>query len=210
MRKILIALAILVVVASAGVVANGARLKRFAYEGFGGRDDWQQPETVVASLGVRAGDRVADIGAGGGYFTFRLADAVGGEGTVYAVDVDEEMTDFLDDRVAREGRANVEVILGQYDDPLLPDGGVDLVFLSNTYHHVEDPASYFSRLRADLSPRGRVAIVEYKEGSWWMPGKHWMERKVIERDMRAAGYRLETNHDVLPRQHFLVFGIAEE
>ena len=208
MRKILIALVILVLAASALVVANGARLKRFAYEGFGGRDDWQQPDVVVASLGVRAGDRVADIGAGGGYFTFRLADAVGNEGTVYAVDVDEEMTDYLEDRVAQEGRANVEVILGQYDDPLLPDGGVDLVFLSNTYHHIEDPASYFSRLRTDLSPRGRVAIVEYKEGSWWTPGKHWMEREVIERDMREAGYRLETDHDFLPRQHFLVFDLA--
>ena len=120
MKKILIALLILVLAASALVVANGARLKRFAYEGFGRRDDWQQPGVVVASLGVRAGEHVADIGAGGGYSTFRLADAVG---AVYAVDVDEEMTDYLEDRVAQEVRTNVEVILGQYDDRCCPTAG---------------------------------------------------------------------------------------
>lgn len=207
MKKALVILLVVVAIASVLIVTNSGGLKRCAYEGFR-RDAWQQPERVVATLGIEAGDRVADIGAGGGYFTFLLADAAGGKGRVYAVDVDEEMTDYLKQRAEREGYGSVEVILGEYDDPLLPDGAVGLVFLSNTYHHIEDPAGYFGRLRTDLGPRGRVAIVEYRHGSWWVPGKHWMDRETIERDMAEAGYRLEASHDFLPRQHFLVFRVA--
>ncbi len=208
MRRVLIALAALLFVASVLVVLHGGRLKRLAYEGFGGREDWQQPDAVVAALGIQPGDRVADIGAGGGYFSFRLADAVGADGTLYAVDVDEEMTDYLSERAQREGYGNVQIVLGRFEDPLLPDGSIDLVFLSNTYHHIEDPSEYFSRLRADLAPEGRLAIIEYREGGWWPPGKHWMEREVIERDLQAAGYRLETHHDFLSKQHFLIFRVA--
>ncbi len=207
MKKALVILLVLLAIASLLVVTNSGRLKRFAYEGFR-RDAWQQPERVVATLGIEAGDRVADIGAGGGYFTFLLADAVGDKGRVHAVDVDEQMTDYLKQRAEREGYGNVEVILGEYDDPLLPDGTVGLVFLSNTYHHIEDASGYFARLRNDLGPGGRVAIVEYRHGSWWVPGKHWMDRETIERDMAEAGYRLEAGHDFLPRQNFLVFRVA--
>ena len=132
MRKILIALAILVLVASAGVVANGARLKRFAYEGFGGRDDWQQPDVVVASLGVRPGDRVADIGAGGGYFTFRLADAVGNEGTVYAVERDEESLPLLRRNVDQWGSKNVQIIAGKAPDALEDLADPDAVFVGGS------------------------------------------------------------------------------
>src|SRR5512143_1493294 len=99
-----------------------ASWKKFAYEGFG-RDRWQQPERVIDALGVRPGERVADLGAGGGYFTFRLADAVGPTGRVYAVDVDPDLLAYLRERAAREGRSNVEVIEATADDPHLPADG---------------------------------------------------------------------------------------
>ncbi len=127
--------------------------KRFAYEGFR-RDSWQQPDRVIEELGIEPGDYVADLGAGGGYFTFRLAEAVGPGGVVYAVDVDEDMTGHLAERAADEGHRNVEVILGGYDDPRLPDGEVDLLFTSNTYHHIQDRVAYFANLRRDLNPMG--------------------------------------------------------
>ncbi len=104
--------------------------KRFAYER--GRDDWQQPERVVASLGIEPGDHVADLGAGSGYFTLRLAEAVGPTGRVYAVDVDAEMNEYLREKLKQAGVANVEVIDGRFEDPLLPDGRIDLIFSSNT------------------------------------------------------------------------------
>src|SRR5262250_1992668 len=104
-----------------------ARWKKFAYEGFG-RDRSQQPERVIAALNLKPGDRVADLGAGGGYFTFRLADAVGPTGRVFAVDVDDDMLAYLRDRVAAESRVNVQVVRAEPDDPQLPDGRIDLVF----------------------------------------------------------------------------------
>jgi len=96
--------------------------KRFAYEGFG-RDDWQKPGEVVAALAIRSGDRVADLGSGGGYFTFRLAQAVGPAGKVYAVDVDSALLDDLAERAKEQGYGNVARVLAKYDDPMLPVRG---------------------------------------------------------------------------------------
>ena len=138
LRGASLALALLFVTALPGCSA----FKRFAYEGFD-RDEWQQPERVLETLAIAPGMHVADVGAGGGYFTFRLADAVGESGRVYAVDVDDDMLDYLRERAAEEGYAQVEVVRGDFGDPLLSDGSIDLVFTSNTYHHLSDPVAYF-------------------------------------------------------------------
>lgn len=180
--------------------------KRCAYES-SGRDEWQRPEAVIAALGIRPGDRVADLGAGSGYFTVRLARAVGAEGRVYAVDVDAEMNAYLRERLASEGIDNVEVVLGEYSDPKLPDGRIDLLFTSNTYHHLRDRAEYFRGVRADLAPGGRVAVIEYdgREGLFvkWM-GHHTDKQEILS-EMQAAGYRLVEDVDILDRQSFLIF-----
>ena len=186
-------------------------LKQCAYEGFG-RDEKQQPERVVAALAISPGDRVADLGAGSGYFTFRLADAVGDGGKVYAVDIDEDMTDLLTARKEERGAANVEVVLAAPDDPKLPDGEIDLVFTSNTYHHIADRERYFARLKRDLSPRGRVAILDYDEDAGGFVGwfGHTTDRGTVEEEMRRAGYRLVVAPDFLEEQTFLVFAPAAE
>jgi predicted methyltransferase len=184
-------------------------LKRFAYEGFG-RDRWQHADQVVRALDIQPGSRVADLGAGGGYFTFRLADAVGPEGIVYAVDIDDGMIRYLERRARREGRANVRTILAAPDDPRLPAGGVDLVFTCNTYHHLGDRVTYFARLRESLRPDGRVAIIDSTGvGLFHRLFGHATPADTIRREMEAAGYRLEVPHDFLDRQSFLVFAPAE-
>ena len=129
-------------------------IKRCAYEG-SGRDGWQQPERVIEVLAIKPGDRVADLGAGGGYFTFRLAAAVGRQGRVYAVDVDAGMLSYLDDRIEREERRNVTTVRAAYEDPKLPEP-VDLIFTSNTYHHLEERAAYFRRAQSYLKPGGAI------------------------------------------------------
>lgn len=179
--------------------------KRFAYEGLG-RDRWQKPEQVIEALGLEAGDRVADLGAGGGYFTFRLADVVGPEGIVYAVDVDRDMTRYLEQRAKKEERINVRVVLGEFDDPLLPEASVDLILTVNTYHHLEDRSAYFARAARALRPEGRIAIVELKGTGWlsWV-FPHHVKRDVIEREMGDAGYHLDQELDFLSRQSFLIF-----
>jgi arsenite methyltransferase len=194
------------VAALAVLVLGGgcAELKRFAYQGIG-RDRWQQPEAVVAALEIAPGARVADLGAGGGDFTFRLADAVGPDGRVYAVDTDPDMIAYLRDRVVREGRGNVEVVRAAADDPGLP-APVDLVFTCNTYHHLTDRTAYFTRLARHLRPDGRVAIVE-QDGRGWFARLfgHATPPEQIRAEMTAAGYRLERAPDFLPTQSFLVF-----
>ena len=200
-ERLLAVVAVTLVVLSAGCT----RLKRFAYEGFA-RDRWQHPEQVIDSLRIRSGDHVADLGAGGGYFTFRLADAVGPDGKVYAVDVDSGMTSHLERRVSENGHGNVEVILAKYHDPLLPEKGIDLIFTCNTYHHLEDRVAYFERAGRSLRPGGRIAIIENAGRGWFSRlFSHSTPSEVIRSEMEAAGYQLEREYDFLPRQHFLVF-----
>jgi ubiquinone/menaquinone biosynthesis C-methylase UbiE len=174
-----------------------------------GRDTWQRPEDVVHALGVRPGDRVADIGAGTGYFVPHLSEAVGTSGRVYAVEVEPDVSRELEERYAGED-ANVEVILGQYDDPLLPDGSIDVVLLVNTYHHVEERPDYFARLRADLSPDGRVAIIDPDAEMTGILGLfvedgHESRAGDVDEEMRAAGYRRVESFDMLAIQIFEVF-----
>ena len=182
--------------------------KRFAYEGFD-RDSWQRPDEVIALLGIGPGDRLADVGAGSGYFTFRFAEVVGPEGRVYAVDVDEDMLAYLTDQVSERQVTNVEIVRGEFHDPLLPDGRIDLLFTSNTYHHIEDRSAYFRGVLADLSPEGRVAILELNDTSWFpRTFGHMTPKESIVEEMGAAGYRLVDDFDIVERQHFLVFAPA--
>ncbi len=193
-----------------GAVAACGPLKRCAYAGYR-RDEWQQPARVVLALGLAQGDRVADLGAGGGYFTFRLAEAVGPSGRVYAVDVDSDMTELLRGRAHSEGHANVEAVLAGPDDAKLPAGEIDLIFACNTYHHLEDRSAYFARVKAALRGRARVAVIEYRPGSGWFGGtSHATPPEEIEREMAAAGFQLVERHDFLERQSFLVFSAAPE
>ena len=187
------------------LLAGCTALKRYAYEGFG-RDGWQQPERVVQSLELRPGDRVADLGSGGGYFTFRFSQAVGPAGKVYAVDVDRDMLDHVAARARDEGHRNIETVLAKYDDPLLPESGVDLIFTCDVYHHINDRVKYFAEAAKYLSPRGRIAIVDFD-------GRHWSATfighttpvEVIKKEMQEAGYRLEREFDFLDRQALLVY-----
>lgn len=189
-----------------GILGGCGPFKRFLYEG-SSRDEWQQPERVIAALGIRSGDRVADLGSGSGYFTLRLARAVGPDGRVYAVDVDEDMNEYLRERVAKAGLANVDVVLGRFDDPLLPDGGVDLVLIVDTYHHLENRPAYFRNLRRDLEPGGRVAVIDYDGRKGWFVRlmEHTTPREELLREMAEAGYEVAEEFDFIDRQSFVIF-----
>jgi arsenite methyltransferase len=187
------------------LIAGCARLKQCAYEGFT-RDQWQQRDRVIESLRISPGDRIADLGAGGGYFTFSLAKPVGPDGKVYAVDIDEEMTDLVAQRAKKDAVGNVEVILAKPDDPLLPSPGVDLIFTSNTYHHIENRVNYLTNLRKYLRPNGRIAIIEFDRRGWFAGMfKHYTPSEFIKREMEQAGYSLQNEFNFLDRQSFLIF-----
>lgn len=170
------------------------------------RARWQQPEAVIQSLALQPGARVADLGAGGGYFTFRLADAVGPTGKVYAVDVDKGSLDYIARRAQKQGYTNVETILAKYDDPLLPKGDVDLIFTCDTYHHLENRTAYFASATRYLRPGGRIAIIDLNGSSWFAKlFGHWTPKDTIRSEMEAAGYQLNGDFDFLSRQNFQVF-----
>ncbi len=214
-KKILLSIAALALLAAVLIAATSwAELAKLDLAGIPRRAAWQQPDRVVAALAVEPGDHVADVGAGDGYFVFPLAAAAGTSGKVYAVEVEEEKVETLGKEVASRGASNVEVVLGEYGDPLLPDQEIDLVFLCNTFHHIDDRRAYFSRLKTDLSPGGRVAIVEMKEeltgffGLLNHPG-HAMTRENLLAEMAAAGYRHLEGFDFLPVQHLEIFAPEE-
>ena len=190
--------------------AGCTTLKQWDYEGFS-RDEWQRPEQVIRSLQIGEGEYVADLGSGSGYFTFRLGEAVSPAGKVYAVDIDEKMNQLVASRAEKEGAENVEVILARYDDPLLPESGVDLIFTCNTYHHIEERAIYFAKTRQYLHPEGRIAIIDYN-GAGWLERLlgHWVEREQVEEEMKKAGYQLDHEFHFLKKQHFLVFSAEEQ
>lgn len=198
--KLILALALL--------TAGCARLKQCAYQGFN-RDDWQQPDRIIAALRLRPGDAVADLGAGGGYFTFKLANAVGPTGKVYAMDIDPDMVALIAEHAKKAALSNVETVLAKPDDPLLPAAGVDLIFTSNTYHHIANRVTYFANLRKYLRPGGRVAIIDF-DRRIWLVGllRHYTPREFIKREMAQAGYGLQQEPDFLDRQSFLIFTVA--
>jgi arsenite methyltransferase len=200
-----IALVALVVAPLTGFVAGcTAEMKARAYAG-ADRDEWQQPERVIESLGIEPGQRIADLGSGGGYFTFRLADATGSDGRVYAVDVDEAMNERLEGLIAERGAGNVVVVHATPDDPSLPEP-VDLLFTSNTYHHIDDRVAYFERVAESLRPGGRIAVLEFKKEGWFQRVfPHSTDADLIRDEMESAGYTMVASHDFAERQHFLIF-----
>lgn len=180
-----------------------------------GRDGWQHPERVITALEIRPGDHVAEIGAGSGYWLSRLSQAVGSEGRVYAVEVEPELVEALEARVAKEGFTNVEVILGAYHDPRLPDGQIDLAMTCLTYHHIDGHVDYFRALKVDLREGGRVVHLDDRPDSpapisWFQSAGHWTDPQEIVEEMREAGYVRSQAFDFLPAQSFQIFSPAVE
>lgn len=171
------------------------------------RAGWQRPDRVLRTLGVRSGQVVADIGAGPGYFTRRLARAVGPRGHVFAVDPEPEVLDVLRERLSRARARNVTPVLGRGDDPLLPAGRCDLALMVNVYHHLADGPAFLRRVREALARGGRLAVVEFarRETPVGPPVDHRVARETLLRDARRAGLVPVAEHAFLPHQYFLVF-----
>ena len=170
------------------------------------RDAWQKPDQVVAALGLAKGQTACDIGSGPGYFTLRLARAVGPTGFVYAEDVEARMLTALRERLERARVRNVAPVLGMSDDPLLPPGSCDVVLVVDTYHHFPDRAGYLQKLRRSLKPRGRLVNIDYHRRPTPVgpPLDHRVARDVFLQEAGAAGLTLAGEQSFLPYQYFLV------
>jgi predicted methyltransferase len=172
------------------------------------RDLWQRPDQIMDAMGIADGSVVADIGAGSGWFTIRLARRVGPQGLVYAEDVQKEMINAISRRVGREGLSNVRYVLGLKNDALLPKESLDAVLVVDAYHEVEDRVAMLASLLRALKPQGRIGVVDFKlDGTG--PGPSPEERvspDVVVKDAARAGLRLIRQEPFLPFQYFLIFG----
>jgi predicted methyltransferase len=169
------------------------------------RDAWQQPKVVIQTLNISPGGRVADLGAGGGYFTWPLAEAVGPDGIVYAVDINETGLRMIEQEAKTRNVSNVKPVLATPMGAKLSEP-VDLVFICDTYHHMSDRVAYFRSLASHLRENGRVAILDFhKTGFFSGVLGHGVSKELVRQEMSEAGYRLVTEHSFLQDQHFQIF-----
>ena len=166
------------------------------------RAEWQKPATLVRALKLRRGQVIAEVGSGPGYFTPRLARAVGPTGHVYAIDPEAAVLDVLRERL--KGVRNVTPVLSREDDPMLPAGRCDVAIIINAYHHMHGRVAFLRRLASRLPRGARVINVDWDETTEkGPPPKRRVPRTKFLRDARRAGLRLVADRDVLPHQYFL-------
>ena len=171
------------------------------------RDDEEAPDVALSVLKIAKGAAVADIGAGSGYITERLAARVGPGGKVFANDVQPQMLDLLARRLARKKIGNVTLVQGTLDDPKLPPESVDLALMVDVYHEFSQPQAMLRHLRAALKPGGRMVLLEYRKEDPAIPirPEHKMSVAEAKLEVEAEGFTLATVDESLPRQHILIF-----
>ena len=175
-----------------------------------GREESEKPDEVIAAMHLKNSDVVAEIGCGTGFFSRRLAKAVGPQGTVYAEDIQAGMLDLLKQYAAQDGDANdgnIVTVLGSETDPKLPRGKMDWILLVDVYHEFQEPAPMLAKIREALKPGGRVALVEYRaedHSADHISPPHRMSVEQVLKEWTPAGFDLVQRIETLPSQHLLV------
>jgi ubiquinone/menaquinone biosynthesis C-methylase UbiE len=167
----------------------------------------ERPDQALDAIGIQRGSTVADIGAGVGYFTWRLAERVGSTGVVYGEDIQPRMLDQLLKNTGARHLTNVRAVLGTQDDPRLPKSSVDLVLLVDVYHEFSEPEKMLDRIRESLKPEGRIVFLEYRAEDPNVPirPEHKMTVGQVRAEVEPEGFRFEKTIEVLPQQHIVIF-----
>ena len=171
------------------------------------REEEEAPDAAIDALEIAKGSTVADVGAGSGYMTRRLADRVGSTGKVYANDIQPRMLELLRENMRQRGITNVEPVLGAVDDPKLPRNAVDLILMVDVYHEFSEPQKMLRRMRESLKPEGRLVLLEYRGEDPNVPirPEHKMTVAQVKTELEPEGFRLDKTIETLPRQHLLIF-----
>jgi len=171
------------------------------------RFHWQRPGLVLRLLAIREGERIADLGAGTGYFTILMAPLVGEKGKCYGVEVEPELVEHLSQREELRDIPGFVPVLAELDDPKLPPDGLDLILTVNTWHHIEERGSYQKHLASALVDGGRLAIVDWRKGATAMgpPDEHRVSREQVIRELQDKGWKLQTESHALEHQYYLIF-----
>jgi len=171
------------------------------------RETEEAPDAALDAIGIPRGATVADVGAGVGYFTWRLAERVGPSGKVYANDIQQVMLEKLRGNMEARHLTNVQTVLGAEDDPKLPAGAVDVILLVDVYHEFSEPQKMLQKMRQALKPDGRLVLLEYRKEDPSIPirPEHKMSADEVRAEVQPEGFRFEKNLTTLPRQHILIF-----
>jgi ubiquinone/menaquinone biosynthesis C-methylase UbiE len=171
------------------------------------RESEEHPDQALDALQIQKGSTVADIGAGVGYFTWRLADRVGPNGVVYGEDIQQKMLDMLTKNMSDRHLTNVRPVLGAIDDPKLPKNSLDLVLLVDVYHEFSEPEKMLDGIRDALKPGGRIVFLEYRAEDPNVPirEEHKMTVAQVRAEVQPEGYKFDKAIEVLPQQHIIVF-----
>lgn len=171
------------------------------------RESEEHPDQALDALKIPQGAVVADVGAGVGYFTWRLAERVGPSGVVYGEEIQQEMLDLLHKNMSERHIGNVRPVLGTIVDPKLPKDALDLVLLVDVYHEFSEPEKMLDRIRESLKPNGRLVLLEYRGEDPKVPirPEHKMTLKQVQAEVQPEGFRFDQSIEVLPQQHIIVF-----
>ena len=173
------------------------------------RENEEAPSKALDLLELKPGMAVADIGAGSGYYSSRIARRVGPTGHVYATDIQQGMIDILERRIKSEGLANMTTILGGADDPKLPPNSIDLAIMVDVYHELQQPQIFLQRLKAAFKPNGRLVLLEFRKEDPDIPilEVHKMSVAEVDQEMKAEGYAIDKVVEGLPWQHLIVIKV---
>ncbi len=167
---------------------------------------WQKPDEVVRAMALKNGDRVADIGAGTGYFARRIAKAVAPAGSVTGYDTEKSMVEYMRGDAKKLGLPNYRAETVDAKKPALPDGAYDVIFMCNTYHHMEGRVDYLKHVKKSLKKNGRFIVIDQKmEAKDGPPKKLRLPKQTIVDEFRKAGFGLDKDHNILPDQIYLEF-----
>ena len=171
------------------------------------RDNEEDPDHAIDVLKITKGSTVADIGAGSGYMTVKLAKKVGPDGKVFANDIQPGMLELLTRRLQKSKITNVSTVLGTQDDPRLPLDAIDLVLMVDVYHELSQPQLMLRHIKASLKPTGRLVLLEYRKEDPNIPirPEHKMSVAEAKLEVEAEGFKLTKTNEDLPRQHILIF-----
>lgn len=171
------------------------------------REREERPQLTIAALEIEPGQTIADLGAGSGYYSFRIAPLVGERGRVLAIDVEPRMLRIISERAKRDGVKNITTVLGTPSDPNLEPNSIDLLFMVDVYHELEYPFEVMTKVREALKPGGRVALIEYRaeDPAVLIKPVHKMTERQIVKELTAAGFRHQQTIRTLPLQHLVLF-----
>jgi len=170
--------------------------------------EWQDIDKIMYNMRIRSGDVVADIGAGSGYFTVPFAKKTGNEGLVYAEDIQKEMINYISQKVAKLQIKNIKTILGNVEDPAIPDNSLNFAFIANTYHELEKPLLLLKNVRKDLRSHGKLVIIDWdpkKDAPFGPPKEVKIPEETVIKEAEETGFYFIEKHDFMPYHYFLIF-----